>query len=208
MRGLGERVHLVLVTVLATSLVWIGGLAVWLNSGGPGASRLAVSSPPQPGAVRPASPAPGGLPVIPVAGVQPAQLVDTFTEARAAGARLHDAIDIPAPLGTPVLAAAPGKVEKLFFSKDGGNTVYVRSPDGAYIYYYAHLDAYAPGLAEGAQVSAGTPLGTVGATGNADPAVPHLHFTLMHTRPEARWYDPAEVLNPYPWLRGGQPLTQ
>lgn len=205
LRGLGERVHLVAVTVVVTSLAWIAGLAVWLNSGGPGAQRLVVSAQPQPAEDRRADAAPAGVPVIPVEGVQPAQLVDTFAQARAAGARLHDAIDIPAPLGTPVRAAAPGRVEKLFLSKDGGNTVYVRSPDGAILYYYAHLASYAAGLAEGARVDAGAPIGTVGATGNADPAVPHLHFAMMRTRPDVPWYEHAFALNPYPWLTQQRP---
>ncbi|HEV2747850.1 MAG TPA: peptidoglycan DD-metalloendopeptidase family protein, partial [Allosphingosinicella sp.] len=89
---------------------------------------------------------PTGL-AIPVAGLKADQLVDTYTQARAGGARVHDAIDIMAPAGTPVLAAAPGTVEKLFFSKGGGGvTVYVRSPDKRWIYYYAHLPRYVPGL--------------------------------------------------------------
>lgn len=140
---------------------------------------------------------------IPVAGVAPGELVDTFTQARAGGTRVHDAIDIMAPRGTPVLAAAPGEIEKLFLSKPGGKTVYVRSPDRRLIYYYAHLDAYAPGLKEGQQVRTGQPLGTVGSTGNANPAAPHLHFAVMRTSPDAPWWEEAVVLNPYPLLAGG-----
>src|SRR5688500_5582235 len=105
---------------------------------------------------------PAGL-AIPVAGLKASQLSDTFTQARAGGARAHDAIDIMAPRGTPVVAAAPGRVEKLFNSQGGGGiTVYIRSPDNRWIYYYAHLDRYAPGLAEGQVVKRGTPIGTVG----------------------------------------------
>ena len=104
--------------------------------------------------------------------------------------------------GTPVIAAAPGKVEKLFLSKPGGMTIYVRSPDGRMIYYYAHLRDYAPGLAEGQQVTAGQRLGSVGHTGNASPDGPHLHFALMQTTPEAKWYQPTVALNPYPLLVG------
>src|SRR6187200_2886627 len=112
---------------------------------------------------------PAGL-AIPVAGVKPGQLVDTFTQARAGGARVHDAIDIMAATGTPVVAAAPGKVEKLFFSDGGGGiTAYVRSDDGRWSYYYAHLNGYAPGLREGQQMRRGDPVGYVGATGNANP---------------------------------------
>ena len=145
---------------------------------------------------------PPGRLIVPVAGVAPAALTDTFSQARADGQRRHDAIDIMAPEGTPVIAAAPGKVEKLFLSHDGGNTVYERSPDGKTIYYYAHLTAYAPGLAEGAQIARGTAIGAVGHTGNADPGAPHLHFAILATSPERKWYDNAQALNPYPLLGG------
>jgi peptidoglycan LD-endopeptidase LytH len=138
--------------------------------------------------------------VIPVEGVAPRQLVDTFTQARAGGMRRHDAIDIMAPTGTPVRAATAGRVEKLFLSRDGGNTIYVRSPDRSVIYYYAHLDQYAPDLVEGQPVSAGQVIGTVGFSGNANPAGPHLHFAMLVTRPEARWHEQAMPVNPYPLL--------
>lgn len=142
--------------------------------------------------------------VIPVVGVKPEQLTDTFSQARASGARHHDAIDIMAPRGATVVAAAPGRVEKLFLSRDGGNTVYVRSPDGRTIYYYAHLDGYAPTLVEGMSVQRGTPLGTVGSTGNANPAAPHLHFAIWQTTPDKKWWEDATALNPYPVLKQSQ----
>src|SRR3954470_25028510 len=113
--------------------------------------------------------APSGL-AIPVAGIRPEQLSDTYSQARAGGARVHDAIDIMAPRGTPVIAAAGGTVEKLFFKNGGGGiTVYVRSPDRVWVYYYAHLARYAPSLAEGQQVRRGDPIGFVGSTGNGQP---------------------------------------
>ena len=144
---------------------------------------------------------PGGL-AIPVAGVKSRDLVDTFTQARAGGARVHDAIDIMAPTGTPVVSVAPGTVEKLYFSNGGGGTsVYVRSPDGLYNYYYAHLSAYAPGLHEGQRLRRGTPVGYVGFSGNANPAGPHLHFAINRMAPGEKWYDGTPV-NPYPLLAG------
>lgn len=144
---------------------------------------------------------PAGL-AIPVAGIPASQLVDTFTQARAGGARVHDAIDIMAPSGTPVLAAAPGRVEKLFFSKGGGGvTAYVRSPDGKWSYYYAHLQEYAPGLAENQQVRRGQPIGKVGFTSNANPAGPHLHFAINRMSVGEKWYNGSPV-NPYPLLAG------
>lgn len=142
---------------------------------------------------------PSGL-LVPAAGVGSDQLVDTFTQARAGGARVHDAIDIMAPAGTPVLAAAPGRLEKLFFSESGGgNTLYVRSSDGRWSYYYAHLQDYAPGLREGQKIARGQKIGTVGSSGNADPAGPHLHFAIHRMEPGDSWWEGTPV-NPYPLL--------
>ena len=137
---------------------------------------------------------------VPVAGVRPHQLVDTYTEARAGGARLHDAIDIMANAGTPVLAAAPGTVAKLFLSEGGGGiTTYIRSDDGRWMYYYAHLQEYAPGLAEGQRVKQGQMIGRVGSTGNANAKGPHLHFAISRMQPGEEWWKGAP-LNPYPLL--------
>lgn len=199
------RLRLIAGTAVVTSLAWIAGLALWLQGRAPPATVvIPLAEPVATGA--PVQPAQSGTPalLIPVAGVSASQLVDTFTQSRAKGGRTHDAIDITAPRGTPVIAAAPGRVEKLFLSKDGGNTVYVRSPDGRLIYYYAHLDAYAPGLAERQDVAAGAPLGTVGSSGNANPDGPHLHFAIAEADPAAPWYQKAPALNPYPWLVSGQ----
>ena len=145
---------------------------------------------------------PAGL-AIPVAGVKQKDLLDTFTQSRAGG-RAHDALDIMAPAGTPVVAATPGTVEKVYFSNGGGgNTVYIRSDDGRWTYYYAHLQSYAPGLAEGRRVRQGQVIGRVGSTGNANPAGPHLHFAINRMEPGQRWWD-GEPVNPYPLLAGKQ----
>lgn len=156
-------------------------------------TRWAAPSPP------PAVPSPSQRLIVPVQGIRAQQLTDTFSDARANGRR-HDAIDITAPLGTAVIAAATGRVDKLFVSQAGGNTVYQRSPDGHTIYYYAHLDRYAQTLAEGSWLQQGTPIGTVGYSGNANPAAPHLHFAVMSTRPERKWWEAATAINPYPLL--------
>lgn len=144
---------------------------------------------------------PAGL-AIPVVGVKAKDLMDTFTQARAGGARVHDAIDIMAPVGRPVISSAPGTVEKLFFSKGGGGiSAYVRSDDGKWMYYYAHLSAYAPGLHEGQRVLRGAPIGYVGYSGNANPAGPHLHFAVNRMGAGEKWYQGTPV-NPYPLLAG------
>ena len=136
--------------------------------------------------------------VIPVAGIAPSQLVDTYTQSRAAG-RLHEAIDIMAPAGTPVLAAIDGPVAKLFTSKLGGLTIYQFDPDGRRVYYYAHLQGYAPGLAEGQVLKQGQVIGYVGSTGDASPEAPHLHFSVGDLGPEKQWWKSTPV-NPYPLL--------
>jgi murein DD-endopeptidase MepM/ murein hydrolase activator NlpD len=144
---------------------------------------------------------PAGL-AIPVEGIKAKQLTDTFTQARAGGARVHDAIDIMASEGTPVIAASDGTVEKLFYSDGGGgNTIYVRSPDQRWIYYYAHLEAYAPGLAEGQQVRRGQVIGRVGHTGNASAEGPHLHFAINQMKAGEKWWQGTPI-NPYPLLAG------
>ena len=144
---------------------------------------------------------PSGL-AIPVANIRPSQLVDTFTQARAGGARVHDAIDIMAPEGTAVLAAAPGTVEKLFFSQGGGGvSAYVRSDDRRWIYYYAHLRDYAPGIREGQRVPRGALIGYVGHTGNASPDGPHLHFAINSMLGGEKWHQ-GRPINPYPLLAG------
>ena len=140
--------------------------------------------------------------IVPVQQVRPDQLIDTFSDERGGGKRLHEAIDIMAPAGTTVVSAAPGTVERLFLSDAGGNTIYVRSDDGRTIYYYAHLQDYAEGLREGQKVRRGQRLGSVGSSGNADPSAPHLHFALMRTTPDAEWWEPSTALNPYPLLTG------
>jgi len=143
---------------------------------------------------------PAGL-AIPVVGVKATDLVDTYDAARGSGRR-HDAIDIMAAEGTPVIAAADGTIEKLFFSHGGGGiTIYERSTDPKWMYYYAHLSAYAPGLAEGQQVKRGQVIARVGHTGDASASGPHLHFAINSMGPGERWWQ-GNPINPYPVLAG------
>ncbi|RYG87354.1 MAG: M23 family metallopeptidase [Alphaproteobacteria bacterium] len=142
---------------------------------------------------------PGSL-IIPVAGIASRQLSDTWGQSRGDGAREHHAIDIMAPLGTPVLAAASGTVEKLFESANGGHTIYVRTSDGGTVHYYAHLDSY--GVAERQKVRQGQQIATVGNTGSAAGGAPHLHFEIKAMQPGERWWKGTNV-NPYPLLAFG-----
>lgn len=144
--------------------------------------------------------APGQL-LVPVQGIRPDQLVDTYTQARGQG-RVHDAIDIAAPRGTPVLATGDGMVLKLFQSDRGGITLYELAPDRRTIYYYAHLDRYAPGMAEGRPLKRGDVLGYVGNTGNAGAGNYHLHFEVSTTADPKRYWA-GTPQNPFPLLRGG-----
>lgn len=142
---------------------------------------------------------------VPVVGVAPKALADHFRQSR--GERKHEAIDILAPAGTPVVAVDDGKVVKLFNSKPGGLTVYQYDPEGRLAYYYAHLQRYAEGLREGADLKRGQVIGYVGSTGNANPATPHLHFAVFRLGTPAKWWE-GEPVNPYPALSVAQPAAQ
>jgi len=184
------------------------------SGGAPGPLLAAVSPQPRLAAEQPSGPAPAPAAsgdgaallasrqlVVPVAGVPPAALADMFDDAR--GARRHEAIDILAPRGTKVFAVDDGTVAKLFTSKPGGLTVYQFDPQGQLAYYYAHLDRYASGLAQGTTLRRGDLVGYVGTTGNAGNT-PHLHFAVFRLGPERRWWE-GEPVNPYPALRRAQP---
>ena len=136
---------------------------------------------------------------MPVEGVKRSALHDTFTDSRALG-RPHEAIDIMAPKGTPVVAVEDGTVAKLFTSIAGGLTLYQFDPSGQFSYYYAHLDSYAPGIREGVPVRSGQTIGYVGSTGNASEDAPHLHFAINRLDAERRWWK-GEPINPYSVLR-------
>jgi peptidoglycan LD-endopeptidase LytH len=136
--------------------------------------------------------------IIPVAGVRPDQLLDTFDDARSEG-RVHDAIDIMAPAETSVLAAADGKILKLSQSDRGGTTIYQLSQDEKMVFYYAHLSRYADNLTEGSIVRQGQPIAYVGDTGNAGPGNYHLHFSIAVVSDPKRYWEGTNI-NPYPLL--------
>jgi peptidoglycan LD-endopeptidase LytH len=212
---------LALVVAGGVLLVWVGRISrngqrnvLTLSKSSPlpnsSANVLSTPTPLTPTPVTPPTPNPSpALPIpesaapdhliIPVAGVRPDQLHDTFAESRSEG-RVHDAIDIPAPLGTPVLAAADGTIIKLFHSERGGTTVYQLSSDKKFIYYYAHLDRYADGLTEGHLAKQGETIAYVGDSGNAGAGNYHLHFSIALVSDPKRYWEGVNI-NPYPLLR-------
>ena len=137
--------------------------------------------------------------LVPVNGMKASSLHSTFGDPRGP-TRGHEALDILAPRGTPVVAATDGRIVKLFTSVLGGLTVYQFDVEERYCYYYAHLDAYAPGLREGEKVTRGQLLGYVGTTGNAPAGAPHLHFAIYRLSDAKQWWA-GTALNPYPIFR-------
>jgi murein DD-endopeptidase MepM/ murein hydrolase activator NlpD len=200
MSRLGWRLLLVFLIVIGgfALLVRRGDIAGPVASPAPTALQVPADMAQAPHPAVAAIPAGGGL-VVPVAGVTPAELSDTWGQSRAEGEREHHAIDIMAPRGTPVLAAAAGTVEKLFESKDGGHTIYIRRTDPVWIDYYAHLDTYATDLREGIKIRAGQQIGTVGSTGNAGADAPHLHYEIKQMAAGEPWWQGTDI-NPYPIL--------
>lgn len=208
---------LALIVAVGVLVVWLGRISsdgrrdvlTWSKSSPPQNNSGSVLSTPTPTPTSstpdasPALPIPEGAApnslIIPVAGVRPDQLRDTFSESRSEG-RVHDAIDIAAPLGTPVLAAADGTIVKLFYSERGGTTVYQLSTDNKFIYYYAHLDRYAEGLTEGHFAKQGETIAYVGDSGNAGAGNYHLHFLIALVSDPKRYWEGVNI-NPYPLLK-------
>lgn len=137
--------------------------------------------------------------MVPVHGVKPGQLRDTYSAPRSGG-RAHLALDIMAKKGTRVVAADDGYILRIVRNDLGGKTLYLTDPARRIVYYYAHLDEWKYGLAEGQKVRRGQLLGTVGTTGNAPKDAPHLHFQVMRMT-SAKQYWNGEPINPIPYLR-------
>lgn len=137
--------------------------------------------------------------MVPVHGVRPRDLRDTYTAPRSGG-RAHLALDVMARRGTPVLAADDGIVRRVSTNNLGGRTVYIVDHAGRFVHYYAHLDRWAPGLREGLRVRRGDYIGTVGTTGNAPSNAPHLHYQLLRYRDSRMWWT-GDPVNPIPYLK-------
>lgn len=181
---------------VAMLLLWIAALTLLPDA------RVATTRPvvadPTPGAA-------GPVLEVPIAGIARSALVDSWGDPRDNGQRVHHGTDIMAQQMTPVRAAAPGTIEKLFVSAAGGTTIYQRTPQRDWTLYYAHLAGYAPDLHEGQAVRAGDLLGFVGDTGDAGPGNFHLHFGLTRTAPDQHWYQ-GEDVDPWPYLARQRPL--
>ena len=144
--------------------------------------------------------------IIPVQGVDPSRVRDSYTAAR--GGRTHDAVDIMAPRGTPVIAADSGTIVRLRNNQAGGITIYQVDTEERFVYYYAHLDRYQDGLAEGMKIRQGDVLGFVGTTGNAPKNTPHLHFQVMVYRGRGQYWG-GDPINPHPFFtRSGRDQKQ
>lgn len=193
------------VLALAAALS-LNGCTVAIGAAPETASRNTPRPAPRPEIVIPAEPlaagelAPGASLLIPVRGIRPAQLTDTYADARSGG-RTHHAIDIMAPAGSPVVAAADGTVHRLRTGGLGGITIYQFGEDGRTLYYYAHLQRYAAGIREGQRIRRGEIIAYVGDTGNAGPGNYHLHFSVGRLSNPARYWE-SENVNPYPLLAG------
>jgi len=207
-------VTLRLLRILISIVVAI--LAVWLAFAIGSSPRIAtINSDRQPVAASPNDIIPAKVPdrhpepaaglittpklIVPVAGIKRDQLRDTYNDARSEG-RVHNALDIPAPKHSAVLAAADGEIKRLFYSERGGKTLYQLTNDQRIVLYYAHLDEYAAGITEGLSVRQGDVLAYVGDTGNAGPGNYHLHFAIWSiTDPKHIWS--GDSINPYPLMR-------
>ena len=201
------RILLCVVFLVIVSLVWLA-ISYRTTTPLPPAIDLPPNSPVAVGTPLPPEPTPtpeesanfvGQVNlIIPVAGVRPDQLIDTFDDARSEG-RVHDAIDIPAAAETPVLAAADGKILKLFNSDRGGTTIYQLNANQDLVFYYAHLSRYVDGLVEGKTVKQGEVIAYVGDTGNAGTGNFHLHFSIATISDPKRYWEGTNI-NPYPLL--------
>ena len=138
--------------------------------------------------------------MIPVPGVKASELRDTFNELRGGGTRKHEALDIMAPRGTPVLSASAGRVLKLHNSVDGGLMVYAADASNRFVLLYGHLDHYADGIRDGVPLRQGEIIGYVGSTGDAAEDAPHLHFAIAHPRDVKLWWT-GTAIDPRPLLQ-------
>ena len=198
-----SRLRIALWLLAGCAIAVVAFLAATIRVVEPSIATAQPSPAPAPSPPRVAMAAASRL-IVPVQGVRVETLRSNWGEARGGGTRAHEGLDIVAPANTPVIAAADGRVEKLFYSNGGGGiTLYQRSADGGWMYYYAHLAGYAPGIAEGGVLRAGDVLGYVGDTGNSGAGNFHLHFGVNRMAAGERWHQGTPV-DPYPLLAGSR----
>jgi murein DD-endopeptidase MepM/ murein hydrolase activator NlpD len=138
--------------------------------------------------------------VLPVAGADMSKVEDSFSEPRDGG-RVHRAIDILAPRGTPILSADDGKILRMTTSNLGGISMYTVDPDSRLVYYYAHMDHYHDAMSPGRAIAKGDTLGYVGTTGNAPKDTPHLHFQVMRWPADGKYWN-GDPIDPFEALGG------
>ena len=138
--------------------------------------------------------------LVPVAGANMTHVEDSFNEPRD-GDRVHRAIDILAPRGTPILSADDGRIIRMTTSTLGGISMYTVDPEQRIVYYYAHMDHYNDAMTTGKTISKGDTLGFVGTTGNAPKDTPHLHFQVMRWPADGKYWN-GEPINPFDLLGG------
>lgn len=199
---MGRIAQFILISLAIIAAAWIALLALLPDA----SHRIGSGAVPPPRDVSPVQTGSGATLAVPIAGMRRQDIAKSWGDPRENGLREHHGTDLMAAANTPVRAAAPGTVEKLWNSAAGGTTVYVRAPGRNWTYYYAHLSGYAPGLHEGQAIRTGDVLGYVGDTGNAGAGNFHLHFGLTHTTPDQHWYEGVDV-DPYPYL-AGKPLPR
>jgi murein DD-endopeptidase MepM/ murein hydrolase activator NlpD len=134
----------------------------------------------------------------PVPAVSPTAMADSFADRR--GSRMHHAVDIFAPRHSFVVAVDDGTVAQLSRSAAGGISVYQLDASERYCYFYAHLEGYIPGLAEGQSLKRGQVIGFVGTTGNAPRNTPHLHFAISLVAAPKQWWGGSPI-DPFPIWR-------
>jgi murein DD-endopeptidase MepM/ murein hydrolase activator NlpD len=160
----------------------------------PTPTATSESAPRKPAKVRAAARLARGRFVFPVYG--DVRCADEFGAARETGA--HEGNDCFAAFGSPVLAVADGTLNRVGTLPISGNRLWLKTSRGD-SFFYAHLSAFAPEAVGGRAVKAGTLLGFVGNTGDAEPTPPHLHFEIHPGDKDA--IDPHAVLAA--WQRRG-----
>lgn len=138
--------------------------------------------------------------LVPVAGADMSKVEDTFNDGRD-GDRIHHAIDILAPRGTPILSADDGKILRMSTNALGGISMYTVDTDARLVYYYAHMDHYNDAMSPGRTIVKGDTLGFVGTTGNAPKDTPHLHFQVMRWPADGKYWN-GEPIDPFEALGG------